>query len=285
MNGIEIKNVTKQYKDVMALNDVSFQFEFGKIYGLLGRNGAGKSTLLNIISNRIFANNGHVFIDELSAFENMQVQEKLYCMSEADLYPNLKVKDILLWTSRFYNTFDLNKAYKMAKEFGLDTNKKMNALSTGYKSISKLIIALSLDVPYVIFDEPVLGLDANHRELFYKLLLQSYEEKEKTIIIATHLIEEVANLIEDVIIIDKGKVLLDDSVENVMAKGYSIAGSVVDVDTYCEGEKVIGIDELGGMKIAYIMGEMNEEKLHDKLHPSAMNLQKLFVKLTESNGE
>ncbi|MEG0593572.1 MAG: ATP-binding cassette domain-containing protein, partial [Coprobacillus sp.] len=96
---IEIKNVSKEYKNVKALNDVTFQFEKGKIYGLLGRNGAGKSTLLKIISNRIFATNGQIQIDGESVQENTNIRDKLYCMTEENLYPNLKVKDIFEWTN------------------------------------------------------------------------------------------------------------------------------------------------------------------------------------------
>ena len=139
-------------------------------------------------------------------------------------------------------------------------------------------------MPYVIFDEPVLGLDANHREMFYKLLLEDFEKSQRTIIIATHLIEEVAGVIEDVVIIDQGKILLQDSVENLMSKGYSISGLQRDVDTYCQDKNVIGFDELGNMKIAYVLGELDERQLNERLHPSSINLQKLFVKLTESGG-
>lgn len=86
MNKIQIKNITKKYNNLTALDDVSFSFEFGKIYGLLGRNGAGKSTLINIIANRIFADEGMILVDDIPAKENMQVHEKVFCMSEADLY-------------------------------------------------------------------------------------------------------------------------------------------------------------------------------------------------------
>ena len=167
MDAIQISNVTKRYRDTLALEGISFRFEAGRIYGLLGRNGAGKSTLINIIANRIFATDGCVTIDGEPVCENDRVQEKLYCMSEADLYPaGMRVKDIFKWTGSFYGCFDLEKAHKLAEAYELNVNKKVRALSTGYKSIFKLITALCLDVPYVIFDEPVLGLDANHREPF-----------------------------------------------------------------------------------------------------------------------
>lgn len=285
MNAIEIKNVVKRYKDVTALDNISFSFEFGKIYGFLGRNGAGKSTLINIIANRIFADQGEVLIDGIPAKENMDVHQKIFCMSETDLYDrDLKVKDHFKWTDRFYDDFDLNKALEYAEKFHLDTNKRFKALSKGYQSIFKLIIALSLDVPYVVFDEPVLGLDANHRELFYHLLLKEFEDNERTLIIATHLIEEVSNIIEEVVLIDGGKILLQESVEALLEKGYSVSGLASEVDRYCEGRNVIGFDELGSLKIAYILGERAALPVESGLQISAMNLQKLFVKMTEKGG-
>lgn len=285
MNAIQIKNVTKQYPDVTALNQVSFSFEHGKIYGFLGRNGAGKSTLINIIANRIFADEGQVLIDGQEAKENMQIHEKVFCMSEMDLYsPSLKVKDHFKWMGRFYDCFDQEKALAVAERFGLNVNKKFKQLSKGYQSIFKLTAALALNVPYVIFDEPVLGLDANHRELFYDLLLRDYEEYERTIILATHLIEEVANLIEEVVLIDQGKILLQDSVEHLLETGYSVSGTAQDVDAYCAARNVIGSDELGGLKIAYVLGEKEPLPQGSSLQLCAMNLQKLFVKMTEKGG-
>lgn len=286
MKAIEIKNVSKRYKDVTALEDVSLTFEYGKIYGFLGRNGAGKSTLINILANRIFADQGEISIDDLPGKENMEIHEKLYCMSEADLYDaGFKIRELFKWTARFYDGFDLEKAFRIAEKFNLDTDKKFKALSKGYQSIFKLTVALSLDVPYVIFDEPVLGLDANHRELFYELLLEEYGNNQKTIIIATHLIEEVANIIEEVVLIDDGKILLQETVETLMERGYCVSGVAEQVDQYCSGKNVIGCEELGNLKMTYVLGEREELPTGSNLQISSMNLQKLFVKLTEKGGK
>ncbi|MGO0861955.1 hypothetical protein [Clostridioides difficile] len=116
------------------------------------------------------------------------------------------------------------------------------------------------------------------------MLLQDYNSNERTIIIATHLIEEVANVIEEVIILDNGKVLLQESVDTVLDKGYSISGLQKDVDDYCKEKNVIGYDELGGMKVAYILGNKSPLPPNSNLQLSSMNLQKLFVKLTEKGG-
>lgn len=286
MQMIKVENISKQFKDTKALDQVSLQFEYGKIYGLLGRNGAGKSTLLKIISNRIFASDGVVYLNDLSTMENDVALRQMYMMSEEDLYPkSMKIKEVFHWTKEFYGCFDEEKAYRLADMFELNPKKRVKELSTGYQSIYKLIIALCLDVPYVFLDEPVLGLDANHRELFYKILLESYMEQQKTYVIATHLIEEVANLIEDIIIIDDGKVLINQSVEDILSSGYSISGTSDAVDAYCEGKKVIGSDQLGGLKSAYIMGDVDTEKLHDGLEVTMLNLQKLFVELTRKEKE
>lgn len=286
MQAIQIKNITKKYGGLTALYNISFSFEFGKIYGFLGRNGAGKSTLINIIANRIFADEGMILIDDIPAKENMQVHERIFCMSEADLYDkDLKIKEHFKWLNRFYDSFNLKKALEISEKFNLDTEKRFKALSKGYQSIFKLTVALSLNVPYVIFDEPVLGLDANHRELFYNLLLKDYEDGERTIIIATHLIEEVANIIEEVVLIDKGKILLQESSETLLETGYSISGIAKEVDDYCTDKNVIGYDELGSLKVAYVLGEKTPLPRDSNLQISTMNLQKLFVKLTEKGGK
>lgn len=286
MEAIQMNCVTKRYKEMLALDNVSFRFAAGKIYGFLGRNGAGKSTLINIIANRVFADSGDVFIDGMPAKENMAVHDKLFCMSETDLYEgDLKVKDYFKWTKRFYGGFDLDKALLLSEKYQLDVNQRFKALSKGYQSIFKLITALSLKVPYVIFDEPVLGLDANHRELFYSLLLKEFEAGERTFIIATHLIEEISPIIEEVVLIDRGRILLQKSVEELLESGYSVSGAAEEVDGYCAGKNVIGYDELGGLKIAYVMGVKTALPEGSNLQMSAMNLQKLFVKLTEKGGD
>ena len=286
MNAIQINNVTKRYRDVTALDHISCSFEHGKIYGFLGRNGAGKSTLINIIANRIFADDGTILIDGLPAKKNMDVHEKIFCMSETDLYDSsLKIKDLFKWIDRFYDSFDAEKAFQIADKFHLDVNKRFKALSKGYQSIFKLTAALALNVPYLIFDEPVLGLDANHRELFYDLLLKNFESNDQTIIIATHLIEEVANIIEEVVLIDEGKLLLQESVDTLLESGYCVSGLASEVDHYCQDKNVIGNDELGGLKLSYVIGEKTQLPQGSNLQITSMNLQKLFVKLTEKGGE
>lgn len=283
MNGIQVKNVTKRFGDICALDNVSLCFEENKIYGLLGRNGAGKTTLLNAISNRIFPDQGEIHVNGLPAAENDNAQQQLYLMSEKTLYPErMKIKEAFRWTKNYYPDFDLDCAENLADKFQLDTTKRIRALSTGYSSIFKIILALSVNTPYVLLDEPVLGLDANHRDLFYKILIEKYSNHPCTVVISTHLIEEVSGIIEDIVIIKQGKIICRESCESLLAKGYTVSGKANLVDTFIEGKKVIGTDTLGGLKTAYIMGSPAADQVPAELEVTSLDLQKLFIQLTNS---
>ena len=280
---IEIKNISKSYGTTQALSRVNLTFESNKIYGLLGRNGAGKTTLLNIITNRIFADEGEVLVDGIPAKENDLALQKIYLMSEKNYYPlNMKVKEIFAWTKNFYPDFDMEYAKNLADIFELNITKNVKSLSTGYNSIFKVIIALSVNTPYVLLDEPVLGLDANHRDVFYRLLIEKYSNSPSTIVISTHLIEEVSTVIEDVIIIKNGSIIKNESREDLLSQGYTISGKASSVDSFIVDKNVIGIETIGGLKSAFILGSINKETIPADLEVTKLDLQKLFVQLTNA---
>lgn len=283
MSKIEVKNLTKSYGKTTALNNVSVTFKENCIYGLLGRNGAGKSTLLNIISGRTFADSGEVLIDGVNASGNDSALGKTHLMSEQLLYnPSLKVRDMFRTASFYYPDFDTEYALKLCSEYELDTNRKLSKLSTGYRTIAKAVNALACGAPIVFFDEPVLGLDANHRDLFYKHVVNRYSEHPATFVISTHLIEETAGIIERAVVIQKGELLLDNDVEEVRSMGYSVSGKAADVDDFAKGRELMGEDVLGGLKTVYIKGQLNEAELPEGLTAEPMNLQNIFIHLTNS---
>lgn len=215
---IEITNLTKKYTDKTALDNISLTFSDNKIYGLLGSNGAGKTTLMKIISNRIFPTVGTVTVDKQPVTENELVQKDIFCVTENDKYPkDIKLKDLLVWESRFFEDFDLNYAKDLAQKFDLDLNKKTNSLSTGYYTIFKVIVALASNAKIMFLDEPVLGIDSLYRELFYDVLRKQHALRQNLIIISTHLIDEVEPVLEDVVIIDHGHVVKNGSIGEVTA--------------------------------------------------------------------
>ena len=275
---IEIRNVSKSYGATRALDNFSMTLAPERIYGLLGRNGAGKTTLLNAITGRIFADGGSVTLDGAIILENDGALGKIYMMSEQMLYPEkMKVKDAFRCTKQFYPAFDEAYAHALAERFKLNVNKTTKSLSTGYASIFKLITALATNAPYILLDEPVLGLDANHRDLFYRVLLEKYSEKPFTAVLSTHLVEEISGLVEQVVIIKDGKLLYDEPTEELLKKGYTASGPAAAVDAYIAGKNVIGQDSLGGLKSAYILGAPESP---EGIEITKMDLQKLFVQLT-----
>ena len=275
---IEGKGLTMRFGNNTALDGVDVCFGDNKIYGLLGRNGAGKSTLLSVVTNRLLPTAGEVFIDGEPARENDRVLGRVYYMGEKTLLPDTAtVAQLFRWTGDFYPGFDGEYAGQLADTFGLPEKKKLKNLSTGYLTIAKLIAALASNAPYTLFDEPVLGLDANHREVFYRQLIESYSRQPRTILISTHLIEDVEDIIEQVVIIKAGKILLDRPAEEVKRMGYTVSGRAEAVDAYCTGRDVLSVDTLGGLKTACILGKAEEAP---GLDVSGLDMQKLFIRLT-----
>ncbi|MEF9876937.1 MAG: ABC transporter ATP-binding protein [Gordonibacter sp.] len=285
MRELRVDAVGKRFGKTVALDSVSFSLEYGKLHALLGRNGAGKSTLLGIASNRLLPTSGQVLVDGEPVADNPSALAKVFCVSDVRMYPeSMYVDDLLGQMARFHKGFDSRAAARFAQAFGLDVKAKVAALSTGYRSICQLVAALATDVPYLLLDEPVLGLDANHRELFYKLLLEDYLEKQRTVVVATHLIEEIANLVEQVVVIDHGRVLLQSSADDLRSSGYSVSGRTADVEAYCQGLEVLGIEAVGGLSVAYLMGKPDAARTGERLDIAPMSLQKLFVELTDKEG-
>ena len=226
---IECKDITKQFGSTRALDQVSLTLEPGHIYGLLGNNGAGKSTLLSILTDRQLPDQGTVTVDGQPVRNNDAALHKVFMVGEQNFFPeDMKIKRALHTMTYFYPDFDLRRAHGLAKQFGLSLKKKIPALSTGYSSIFRLILGLSVNTPYVIFDEPVLGLDAQHRELFYRLLVEKFMAQSCTILLSTHLISEVENLIDHTIILREGRILRNAPTEELLTSAYTLsAGGAV----------------------------------------------------------
>ena len=275
-------NLTRKFGDTTALNGVNLCLDEAKIYGLLGRNGAGKTTLLRLITNYIQPTEGSITLDEQNVWENEKAQHQIFLVTETSYFAEMNAHKLIQLMSEIYPSFDKQQCLDYAKRFELDLNKKYTALSTGYKSVLRAVLSLSVHTPFLFLDEPTLGMDAFHRELFYKLLIVSYSESPSCILLSTHLISEVEGLLENVIILDHGKVLIDESSEQLLAQGYCVSGRISDVDDYCSGKNVIGSSVVGGLKTTAVLGE--REQVPDTLEVTGLSLQQLFVQLVGSEN-
>lgn len=283
---LEIKDLNKSYGKTKVLTDINLTIEENKIYGLLGRNGVGKTTLLKLMSGQLIRNSGEIKLGGEEIFENQKVIEDICLVREFNSSTKeIKVKNILRAARGLYRNWDNDYEDFLIKEFGLNTKKKLIKLSTGNQTIVGLIIGLASKTRITMFDEPTLGLDAAMRYKFYNLLLDDYEKNPRTVIISTHLIDEVTNLFEEVIILNDEKIALKDKVDSLTKKSYFLSGREEAINPIIKDKKVIHSEEFGSTKIVGIYGELTEEEIQkikmNNIEISKIPLQKLFIYLTE----
>ena len=219
MTTVEVKNITKLYGEQKALDNISLQINQGEVVGLLGPNGAGKSTLMKILTSYLTPSSGRAFINGYDVQEDsLKVIQLIgYLPEDNPLYPEMYVKEYLRFTLRMYHS--AKKADKVISEIisltGLEQeqHKKIGALSKGYRQRVGLAQALVHDPDILILDEPTSGLDPNQIVDIRKIITDL--GKEKTVILSTHIMQEVEAICGRVIIIDRGKIIADDTSENL----------------------------------------------------------------------
>lgn len=287
MEQLTVSHIGKKYGRQTILDDLSFQLAPGKIYGLLGRNGAGKSTLLNIITGRVFPTSGTVTLGNLGANNRDQVLGQFYLMSESSLYPKrTTIQRMFDLADGSYGHFDYQNADRLLKTFGIDAKTQLSKLSTGLQTAAKLVVALNVNASYVFLDEPTLGLDANHRDLLYKELVHSYQERPRTFVLSTHLIDEIQQLVEHVLILANRQLVADADVQEMLDRAYTVTGPAQLVDQYVAGLRVLSAEQLGALKTAYVFDQLDEERvIPDQIKIGHYDLQRLFIGLTNGGSE
>ena len=218
---LEINNLNKKYFSKQALSDVNLSLEKGRILGLMGPNGSGKTTLLKIIAGLQHANSGNVKVCE----KNIGIETKKLVSFLPDknvLYPHMKAIDAINFYHNYFMDFDLKKALDMLDFMKLDKNEKVSAMSKGMIEKLNLILTFSRDARLFVLDEPLGGVDPVARERIISTIIKTYNE-DSSIIISTHMVNDVENIFDDVCFIGKGKIILNGSAEDLrLEKGVSI---------------------------------------------------------------
>lgn len=203
---IEIKNASKKYKKVKALDNISFEIHEGKITCILGINGVGKSTVLKSICGLVKLDRGEILIDGEKI--DYKTYEKVAFVPDVDNYfAQLTIKESFEFMKEFYKKWDREKAYDMLELFNLTDDKKISELSKGNIARVKIILGFAQNAKYTILDEPFSGIDIFKREDFLGVMTK-YVGDEQSIIITTHEIAEIEMIADDVILIDEGKLSL-----------------------------------------------------------------------------
>ena len=220
-NILEIKNLNKKYFTKTALEDVNLSLEKGRILGLMGPNGSGKTTLLKIIAGLQHSNSGTV---QVCGHDIGLETKKLvsFLPDKNVLYPFMKASDAIQFYQNYYEDFDVKKAYDMLDFMKLSKDEKVSAMSKGMIEKLNLTLAFSRNAKLFVLDEPLGGVDPVARDRIISTIIKTYNE-DSSIIISTHLVNDVERIFDDVCFIGKGKVILSGSAEDLrVEKGLSI---------------------------------------------------------------
>ncbi len=286
---ISVSGLTRHYRGQLALDDVNVEIGEPSITGLLGRNGAGKSTFMRILAAQEFPSAGRVEVLGANPRENDAVLRRMVFVREDQIFPDFKVRHALATASWCFPSWDEDLASSLLADFELPANRNIKKLSRGMRSALGIIIGLSARAEVTLFDEPYAGLDAVARRIFYDRLLAEYAERPRTIVLSTHLVDEVADLLERVIMIDHGRVVFDAPADDVRGSATSVSGSPGAVEEFVAGRHTRGLRRVASQQSVVVIGALDDEDraqariLRLRLEP--LSLQQVMVEAAGSNPE
>jgi ABC-2 type transport system ATP-binding protein len=295
--GISIRHLDKSYGPLDVLEDLALDLAPDRVYGLLGPNGAGKTTLMSVICNHTFRSGGTILIDGEDPAENAPVLARMCFIHEDQPYNDaFSVASILATMPAFYPGWDEALCQRLVGRFRLPVQRPSRKLSRGQKSALAIVISLASRAPYTFLDEPYLGLDPTAREIFYEELLTDIGDHPRTVIMSTHLIDEAADLMEEVIVLHQGKVVLQADVDEARSSAFVARGLTEDVREFAAGRETIAEHALGRILSATIggrVGAADEQRATERriaLEPAslqdliaALGIQDLTTALTQEN--
>lgn len=255
---LSTSGLTRRYRDGPALDDVTLDVEAGSITGLLGRNGAGKSTLMRVVTGQEFASSGTVRVFGENPVENDRVLRRTMFVREDQVFPDIAVCHAVKAASWFCPNWDGRFAEALLVDFHLPPNRRIRRLSRGMRSVLSIVIGLASRAEFTLFDEPYAGLDTVSRQLFYDRLLADYVAHPRTILISTHLIDEIAELLEHVVVLDGGRVVVDAPAEEVRGSAVTVSGPVTAVEEFVAGRRVWHRRGIGSRASVTVAGSLDE---------------------------
>ncbi|MCT2535588.1 ABC transporter ATP-binding protein [Aquibacillus koreensis] len=246
MSVIKCEKLTKSYGENKALHELSLTVEENKITGLIGRNGAGKTTLLKIIAGYLRKSSGNIEVFSEQPFNNLKVSSNMIFVDDQMNFPTaLHLKELLYVAKDFYPNWDMDLAERLFDYFSFHPNERHHRLSKGMKSTFNMIVGLASRCPLTIFDEPTTGMDASVRKDFYRALLKDYIAFPRTIILSSHLLNEMEDILEDILLIRKGEKYLHMPISDVKAYAFGIRGESSAIKEWSSDKEILHQKQIG----------------------------------------
>ncbi|WP_112235592.1 ABC transporter ATP-binding protein [Kocuria sp. BT304] len=277
--GIRIRNLNKSFGKKHVLRDIAVDFAPDRVHGLLGANGVGKTTLMSVILNHTFRSSGEVLIDGEDPRENARLLERTcFIHEDQKFHDDDTPASLLRILPTFYPAWDTELAERLASRFKLPMSTRTTKLSRGQRSALAIVISLAARAPYTFMDEPYLGLDPGHRALFYEEFARALAEHPRTVILSTHLIDEVSDLLEDVVMIEDGRVTVDADIDDARDSAFVLRGLEPVVRDVVGARRVLREHRLGNILSVTVDGTATAE---DRRRADAANVSVEPVTLQE----
>ena len=279
---LEVKNLRKRYGQNIVLDSISLTFESGNIYGLFGRNGAGKSTLFRCINDLLPYDDGSILLDGAEYRDLAKEKRKLLAIANEDnLFPadaNIKA---MACAYAYVRNIDEEKLLSDIDRFSIPARKKWEKLSTGERTMLKNVFAINSGASFIFLDEPVLGLDAINRDELYRRLLEDFSE-EKTYIISSHIIDEVASFASYIYFLDSRRIVLEGESELIQQQSFILSGNSVDLAGVKGNFSIISRGNRLGSEYMCVLGKIEEVPASVKVEKT--DLQQLFIEMTKGGS-
>ena len=271
---VSAQGVSKKFGSFMAVDNVSFEIESGKILGLIGPNGAGKTTLLKAVLGLTDCE-GQLSVMGLDPFkQRKELMQNICFIADVAVLPRwIRVTQLLDYVEAIHPNFSRKRAEELLTQTNIRSSSKVKELSKGMVTQLHLSIIMAIDAKLLVLDEPTLGLDIIFRKEFYANLLNDYFDEERTILVTTHQVEEIENLLTDIMFINDGKIMLDSPMESLSDTYVEIAASGDDAQK-ARGLGPIAENQMFGKSIMLFEGIAREhlEGLGELRTPSVADL-------------
>ncbi|MEG0133305.1 MAG: ABC transporter ATP-binding protein [Clostridium sp.] len=287
---IEANNLTKSYKSKIALSGISVKLNSNELIGLIGSNGSGKTTFMKLCAGLLEKTQGELTVLGGAPMDNLNVLENIvYCYPNMPHDRNLSLLKIMEYYKIMYLTFDFQFGSKLLNHFGFNPKSKYDSLSQGMKSLFNFICGISTRAPLTMFDEPILGMDVKVRKSVYDILLRDYLEHPRTIIISSHILSELENLLSELLIINNGALVLYKDMDSIKESAYRVDGNSTDLKEFFKDKNVLhenssDFSAFGIIEDAITASTEAEAKANN-LKISRIRPEELYVYLTGNNYE